>query len=162
MWDAGRGTWDVGGQLHRKVAHCSQYGSTLNLRAWILITNGEEAFPIFIFVSPTMSATNGTDRFSKQGSQPSRLLNGDCIQVNKLSTQHPDRMLHEISDVDLASSVSQEQAVGEIIEGIKLAGACIVRNMVSKNALDEIERDIRPHLDTASVWKGMFSPVCQA
>ena len=69
----------------------------------------------------------------------------------------PDRLLPKVDDVDLATVASQQHATQAIIESMKVSGACIVRRMINKNALDEIEKDIRPHLETASVWEGMVS-----
>lgn len=147
--DVGCGVWNVGRAASSDVARTR---SNSKPRAWmILIATGEETVEF-----STMSTTDGTGHCSEHGFQPSQLSDSNYIQANKLSTQPPDGQLPEVSHVDLADAVSQEQAVGEIIESIKLSGACIVRNMVSTKALDEIERDIRPHLDTASVWKGML------
>ena len=67
----------------------------------------------------------------------------------------PDRPVPQVSDVDLANRVSQQHVIEAIVESLKVSGACIVRNMVSKEGLEEIEKDIRPHLNTAKVWQGM-------
>ena len=64
----------------------------------------------------------------------------------------------ESGDVDLLEQTSQEGAIQAIIERMKVSGACIVRNMVHKDAMDEVEKEIKPHLDTASVWEGLLLP----
>lgn len=65
----------------------------------------------------------------------------------------------EFGAVDLLEQTSQEGAIQAIINRMKVSGACIVRNMVHKNAMDEVEKEIKPHLDTASVWEGRVCPV---
>ena len=59
--------------------------------------------------------------------------------------------LPKVGDVDLATVASQQHATQAIIESMKVSGACIIWRMINKDALDEIGKDIRPHLKTASV-----------
>lgn len=87
----------------------------------------------------------------------SQLINGN-VSASRPSPRL-DRPFPKVANVDLANEVSQQRATEAIIESLKVSGACILRNMVSKNALDEIEKDIRPHLNTAKVWKGTVTLV---
>lgn len=89
--------------------------------------------------------------FHDQVIAAAQLINGN-VPSSKPQTG-PDRPVPQVSDVDLASPVSQH-VIEAVIESLKVSGACIVRNMVSKEGLDEIEKDIRPHLNTAKVWQG--------
>lgn len=82
----------------------------------------------------------------------SQLINSN-LPSSKPPTM-PDRPVPQVSDVDLAHQVSQQDVIEAVIESLKVSGACIVRNMVSKEGLDEIEKDIEPHLNTAKVWQG--------
>lgn len=86
----------------------------------------------------------------------SQVINGNVPTSG--SSPKLDRPLPRVADVDLANEGSPQHATGAIIESLKVSGACIVRNMVGKSALDEIEKDIRPHLNTAKVWKGTVTP----
>lgn len=97
------------------------------------------------------AAVNGTGNHNRNSS-PHQLDGND---PRTIFSSKPNGHVPNVSDVDLASGTSQEEIVEAIIEGLRVAGGCIIRNMVSKDALDEIEREIRPHLDTAKVWKGI-------
>lgn len=89
----------------------------------------------------------------------SMLTNGtDGVKHVIADVQGPDAPIPQISDLDLQTVNSDKQLVADIIRSMKLTGACIVRNMVGKPALDEIEAHIRPYLDSASEWKGDFYP----
>ncbi|KAF7197889.1 Dioxygenase [Pseudocercospora fuligena] len=43
--------------------------------------------------------------------------------------------------------------VDDVVEGIKKAGGCIVRGVVSKESLGQMEKDIRPHLEADTPWE---------
>lgn len=48
--------------------------------------------------------------------------------------------------------------VDEIVEAMKIAGGLVIRNAVSHEALDQIEKDMRPKLDEDAPWEGDFFP----
>ena len=97
--------------------------------------------------------------FHDQVIAAAQLINGN-VPSSEPQTG-PDRPVPQVSDVDLASQDSRQHIVEAVIESLKVSGACIVRNMVSKEGLDEIEKDIRPHLNTAKVWQGTDIPLQQ-
>lgn len=67
--------------------------------------------------------------------------------------QSPDSPVPQVGDFDLKSATSQEQLILDIVESMRRSGGCIVRNMVDKPVLDEIESQIRPHIETAGRWE---------
>lgn len=99
---------------------------------------------------PVEAAVNRTG-YHNRNSSPHQLDGND---TRTIFSPKPDGHVPNVSDLDLAFGTSQQEIVEAIIEGLKVAGGCIIRNMVSKDIIDEIERDIRPHLNTAKVWKG--------
>jgi ectoine hydroxylase-related dioxygenase (phytanoyl-CoA dioxygenase family) len=52
------------------------------------------------------------------------------------------------------SDVSPE----DVIAALKLAGGCVIRNYVSREDLDQIQKDLRPYLEVDVPWNGEFFP----
>ncbi|KAI9666424.1 MAG: hypothetical protein M1821_004360 [Bathelium mastoideum] len=49
--------------------------------------------------------------------------------------------------------------VDELVDALKVAGGVVVRNMLNKSELDQIEADVRPWLEKDKPWEGsMFPP----
>jgi ectoine hydroxylase-related dioxygenase (phytanoyl-CoA dioxygenase family) len=46
----------------------------------------------------------------------------------------------------------------EVVDAIKLAGGCIIRNVLTPAETRQIEADIRPTLDADKAWPGEFFP----
>jgi hypothetical protein len=44
----------------------------------------------------------------------------------------------------------------EVVAALREAGGCIVRGLVQKESLGQIERDLRPHLDADQPWNGIM------
>jgi hypothetical protein len=48
----------------------------------------------------------------------------------------------EVKEFDSATCTAEE-----LVEAIKVAGGVIVRNLLTQEELDQMEKDVRPHLD---------------
>lgn len=44
--------------------------------------------------------------------------------------------------------------VDELVDALKVAGGVVIRNMLTKNELDQIESDVRPWLNKDKPWDG--------
>ena len=66
----------------------------------------------------------------------------------------PDSPLPKVADLDSRSYSSQEALVQDIIESMRSAGGCVIRHLLNRETLDEIEREARPYLDVAQPWNG--------
>lgn len=47
----------------------------------------------------------------------------------------------------------------EIIKALKLAGGCKIKGAVTKDVLDQVQKDLRPHIESDVVWEGDFFPI---
>lgn len=54
--------------------------------------------------------------------------------------------------------LSANSSVEDIVAAIKLAGGCVIKNILSQDDIQQIESDIRPHLDADIPWEGNFFP----
>jgi hypothetical protein len=66
----------------------------------------------------------------------------------------PHSPVPAVPDFDSKKYASEDDLVRDIVEGMRVAGGCVVRNLVPQETLDEIEREVRPHLDAAEPWNG--------
>lgn len=55
-------------------------------------------------------------------------------------------------------SFSVDADIKDIIKAIKLTGGCVIKNAVGKDILKQVERDIRPHLDSEITFEEDFFP----
>lgn len=53
-----------------------------------------------------------------------------------------------VADAKTASST--DALADEVIQGLKLAGACIIKNLYSQETVDQFEREVTPLLSTAN------------
>ncbi len=60
----------------------------------------------------------------------------------------------EVSDLDAKLYTSEEELAERVIHGLKVAGGCIVRNVYSQQIIDEIVKELRPHLGQSEQTKG--------
>jgi hypothetical protein len=60
--------------------------------------------------------------------------------------------LPEVKEFD-ATTVT----VDELVDALKIAGGVIVRNLLTKEELDQIEADVRPWLEKDKPWEGMIA-----
>jgi hypothetical protein len=74
---------------------------------------------------------------------------------SKVSVTMPDLPLPTVSDLDPGKYESKVTLIEDIIESLRRSGGCVVRNMVAKDRLDEIEKEVRPYLNIAEPWNGM-------
>jgi hypothetical protein len=84
-----------------------------------------------------------------------KMENGQNGTHPKMSPTVPKLPLPVVSDLDLRNYKSQEALIEDAIKSLKISGGCVIRNLVAKEQLDEIEKDVRPHLDAAEPWNGM-------
>ncbi|KAI9703844.1 MAG: hypothetical protein M1836_007616 [Candelina mexicana] len=62
------------------------------------------------------------------------------------------------ADLDVLTAKSEDRLVEEIIESIRVSGGCVIRNMVGKDVIEQLERDFRPHIINDKSWNGDFWP----
>jgi ectoine hydroxylase-related dioxygenase (phytanoyl-CoA dioxygenase family) len=55
-------------------------------------------------------------------------------------------------------SFPADAAVEDVVAALKVAGGCIIRDYVSEEDLNEIQKDLRPHLEADVPWTGEFFP----
>ncbi|KAI9741785.1 MAG: hypothetical protein M1834_000171 [Cirrosporium novae-zelandiae] len=61
--------------------------------------------------------------------------------------------LPPVHALDAATTTSND-----LVNELKVAGGVIIRNMFTQDELDQMEKDLRPHLDRDIPWKGDFFP----
>jgi ectoine hydroxylase-related dioxygenase (phytanoyl-CoA dioxygenase family) len=66
--------------------------------------------------------------------------------------------LPEVGDLDSKSYASEDALVKDIIESMRTSGGCIIRRLLSRETVAEIEKDVRPYLSAAEAWNGDFWP----
>ncbi|ODV82736.1 hypothetical protein CANARDRAFT_30592 [[Candida] arabinofermentans NRRL YB-2248] len=62
------------------------------------------------------------------------------------------------ADLPPVKAFTMDSPIEDIIEGMKEAGGCIIRNACSIELLDEIKKEITPFVDADEVWDGDFFP----
>ncbi|KAF1960674.1 phytanoyl-CoA dioxygenase family protein [Byssothecium circinans] len=76
----------------------------------------------------------------------------------KLIATIPESPLPEVADINALGYTSEDTLAEDAIASLRTSGGCIIRNLVAREELDKIERDVRPHLDAAQPWEGDFWP----
>lgn len=66
----------------------------------------------------------------------------------------PDQPLPHVSEFDFSTATSVENLLDDIISSLRVSGGCVIRNMVGRDVLDQLEADIRPHLNAAKPAPG--------
>ncbi len=88
------------------------------------------------------------------------IKSGENGAVNtKASLPGPHTPAPKVPDIDKNAYTSEDALVKDIIEGMKVAGGCIVRHLVDPAALDKVDGDIFPMLEEAKPWNGEYSLV---
>lgn len=54
-----------------------------------------------------------------------------------------------LPSVDAKASASVDTLADEVIQGLKVAGACIIKNLYSQETVDKFEQEVKPHLSEA-------------
>jgi ectoine hydroxylase-related dioxygenase (phytanoyl-CoA dioxygenase family) len=72
-----------------------------------------------------------------------------------LTTEFPPIRVESLPKVQAFSIDSNIQ---DIIKAVKTTGGCIIRNAVSKDILQQVEKDIRPHLNSEITFEEEFFP----
>jgi len=57
--------------------------------------------------------------------------------------------LPEVKEFDAATAT-----VSELVDAMKVAGGVVIRNMLSKEEVNQIESDVRPWLNKDKAWEG--------
>lgn len=66
----------------------------------------------------------------------------------------PDQPIPDVSEFDFSAAASLETLLDDIVKSLRVSGGCVIRNMVGKDVLDQLEADIRPHLNAAQPAPG--------
>ena len=103
-------------------------------------------------MAPSAEVANGTT-FDHKAKKPSSSMNGDTAARSD-HVQGPNSPVPTVKVVDFKNCNSQEELLGEIIESMRLSGGCVVRNLVTREALQEVETEVRPWLEKAEPWHG--------
>lgn len=102
--------------------------------------------------SPPMNGHSNNDTTTKDSFPSKSVVNG--------KVQTPDSPLPHVSDLDSKAYDSQEALLADIIESLRASGGCVIRNLVNKDVLKEIEMEVRPYLDKAVPWNGEYGRCC--
>ncbi len=64
----------------------------------------------------------------------------------------PGQSVHAslLPDVDVNAFASTDDAVSEVIHGLKMAGACIVRHLYTEDTMKKLDEEIEPHVSDFS------------
>lgn len=64
----------------------------------------------------------------------------------------PDQSAHAtlLPDVDVNDFASTDDAASEVIQGLKMAGACIVRHLYTEDTMKKLDEEIEPHVSDFS------------
>jgi hypothetical protein len=54
-----------------------------------------------------------------------------------------------LPDVDAKASPSAETLADEVIQGLKVAGACIIRHLYSEETVEKLDQEVKPYLTEA-------------
>lgn len=60
----------------------------------------------------------------------------------------------EIPVVELKSPGSEDAIADQVIEGMKLAGVCIVRNLLSRTDVEKVRQELDPYVPKATSFRG--------
>lgn len=80
-------------------------------------------------------------------------VNGDEKKPEK-PLMGPDQPLPHVSELDVSTAVSVESLLDDIVASLRVSGGCVVRNMVGKDVLDQLDTEITPHLKAAKPAPG--------
>ncbi|KAI7977572.1 hypothetical protein EIK77_000522 [Talaromyces pinophilus] len=69
-----------------------------------------------------------------------------------------DEVGHQRHLPSVAVFDSSTATADQVVEALIKAGGCIIKNVVSTDALAEIEKDTRQYIDADTEWKGTFFP----
>lgn len=65
-----------------------------------------------------------------------------------------DSSAPKVPEFDFKAYSNEDALVEDVIKGMKVAGGCIVRNLIDPAALDKIEGEVFPLLENAQPWNG--------
>ena len=98
------------------------------------------------FEALSTSLTNGAvhDEVDAHTTRKSNAKNQNDREV-----QSPETPIPHVGVFDSSSYQSDDLLLADIVEGLRVAGGCIVRGLLNHETLAELESEIRPHLDKA-------------
>ncbi|EME89570.1 uncharacterized protein MYCFIDRAFT_128824 [Pseudocercospora fijiensis CIRAD86] len=62
------------------------------------------------------------------------------------------------ADLPKVAILDNTSSVDEVVEALKIAGGCVIKNAVPHEDLDTIQNDLRPLLEADTPWEGDFFP----
>lgn len=66
----------------------------------------------------------------------------------------PDQPLPHVSELNVSTAASVENLLNDIVGSLRVSGGCVVRNMIGKDVLDQLDAEITPHLKAAKPAPG--------
>ncbi|KAI9731230.1 MAG: hypothetical protein M1834_005423 [Cirrosporium novae-zelandiae] len=63
-----------------------------------------------------------------------------------------------LEDLPQVRALPNNVPVDEVVDALKVTGGVIIRNLVSHEHLDQIEKNLRPYLEADHEWEGDFFP----
>jgi hypothetical protein len=72
----------------------------------------------------------------------------------ELQSQYQETKVSEIPVVELKSSASGDAVAHEAIEALKVAGVCIVRNLLSQSIVDKVRQELQPYEQEGTSFEG--------
>ena len=64
-----------------------------------------------------------------------------------------------VPDMDSKTFASEEILADEVIHALKIAGACIIRNLYSEETMDKLDQEIKPYLSELRNTTCMFGRI---
>lgn len=74
--------------------------------------------------------------------------------VQESQSHYQETKVSEIPVVELKSSASDDAVAQEAIEALKMAGVCIVRNLLPQNTADKIRQELQPYEEKVDSFVG--------
>ncbi|KGO40479.1 Phytanoyl-CoA dioxygenase [Penicillium expansum] len=76
-------------------------------------------------------------------------------------SHYQETKVSEIPIVILKSSATDDVAAHEAIEALKVAGVCIVRNLLDRSTVDKVRQELQPYDKQADSFEGFPKNYCQ-
>jgi hypothetical protein len=76
------------------------------------------------------------------------------MTVEQPQNQYQETKVSEIPVIELKSSASGDAVANEAIEAMKVAGVCIVRNLLDQSTVDKIRQELQPWEQEGTSFEG--------
>ena len=112
-------------------------------------------------MTPTLEVESQANNGHPKAQDSISSMNGHATAGSD-PVQGPDSPVPIVKEFDFKNCDSQEELLEGIIESMRLSGGCVVRNLVNKEALQDVEFEVRPWLEKAEPWNGNMAlfPSC--